>query len=69
MAANHPKILAVVGEQHGANPSGRKGDKNVVQQRRQLRPPALVPLFNTGNDAGRLNPVIECGADDPSRSF
>src|SRR5436309_13403281 len=43
---DHPEVLPVVGEQRSADTAGAEGDQDVVQQRRQLRPPTLVPLFD-----------------------
>src|SRR5437879_3847618 len=47
VTTDQAEVLTVVGEQRGAEAARAERDQDVVQQRRQLRSPALVALFDS----------------------
>ena len=64
MAPDETEVVAVMGDQHCADPACAERDQNVVQQRRQLGPPAPVALLDRGDDVERVDPIVEGRAQD-----
>src|SRR5437667_2005896 len=59
VTTDQAEVLTVVREQRGAEAARAERDQDVVQQRRQLRSPALVPLFDCRHDLAGVDPLAD----------